>query len=147
MRKSIVGGALLVMLGIAPFGVIAQEEEQTGADEGGIAVELNRLESVDEACRAYFVVQNDRDERLSELQVDAFLFDVDGVILSRWALAFEGVRPNRNKIVMFDFDAQCDDIGRLMVNEVLDCRTESGPLEACADRFAVSSRAPVELEY
>jgi hypothetical protein len=122
---------------------------QSAAGGGSIALELNKLESVANACRGYFVVDNHTPETLKELQIDVFLFDKDGIILRRVALSFLDVRSGRTKVVLFDLaDLSCGDIGRLLVNEVLACTDASGAaVPGCADRLAVTTRTDATFEY
>ena len=112
-----------------------------------VTLELNRLESVDNICRSYFVVGNNLSEPLTELQLDTFFFGPDDVVRQRVALTFENVRAEREKVVLFDLDLACDDIGSILVNELLACTAASGPVEGCADTLAVSSRTERELRY
>ena len=112
-----------------------------------VTLELNRLESVDDICRSYFVVGNNMTEPLTELQLDTFFFGPDDVVRQRVALTFENVRAERRKVVLFDLDLACDDIGSILVNELLACTAESGPVQGCADALAVSSRTDQNLRY
>ena len=120
---------------------------QVEATPTPVTLELNRLESVDNICRSYFVVGNNLAEPLRELQLDTFFFGPDDVVRQRVALTFENVRAEREKVVLFDLDLACDDIGSILVNELLACTAESGPVAGCADTLAVSSRTDRELRY
>lgn len=112
-----------------------------------VTLELNRLEAVDGICRSYFVVGNNLAEPLRELQLDTFFFGADDVVQDRVALTFENVRAEREKVVLFDLELACDEIGYILVNEMLTCSAASGPVEGCADELAVSSRAEQDLRY
>ncbi len=118
------------------------------AGGGSINVELNKLESMDNACRAYFVVENRTPEALGELQLVIYFFDKDGVILRSLALPFNDVRSGQTKVSLFDIpDLGCGDIGRLLVNEILACTNAQGPVEGCADLVATSTRTDATFEY
>jgi hypothetical protein len=115
-----------------------------GAAKGGsIAIELNKLEPTPNACRGYFVVENRLHDTVKELRLDIFLFDRDGVILRRVGLPFADVRSQRMKIVLFDLaELNCNDIGRLVLNDVLACTSANGaPISGCAGLVATSTRA------
>jgi hypothetical protein len=123
---------------------------QTAAPaEKKITVELNKLESVPNACRGYFVIGNGTTDALKELRLDVFLFDKAGVILRRVGLNFTDIRPERSKVVLFDIpDVSCGDIGRLIVNDVLACNGSSGtPLPDCASLVTTSTRAEATFVY
>jgi hypothetical protein len=115
-----------------------------GAAKGGpIAIELNKLEPTANACRGYFVVENRLHDTVKELRLDIFLFDRDGVILRRVGLPFADVRSQRMKIVLFDLaELNCNDIGRLVLNDVLACTSANGaPISGCGGMVATSTRA------
>lgn len=142
----IVPGSALAQAGGSPATVDAKPA--TGGD-AGITIELNKLEEAQNACRGYFLVDNRTPDLLKELQIDVFLFDRQGVILRRVALSFLDVRSGRTKVVLFDLSGvACGDIGRLLVNEVLTCTSAGGPpIEGCADRLAVTTKAEAKFEY
>jgi hypothetical protein len=142
-------GALLCCLSSAAFAPPATANAGPGVAERPLAVELNRLEPADNACRGYFVVRNKLPERVAELRLDVFIFDRKGVILRRVGLTFPDLRPNKTKVVLFDLaEAACHDIGKLLVNHVIDCTgSAGGPLNGCADLIATSTRAGTEFEY
>ncbi len=115
----------------------------------GIAIELNKLESVPNACRGYFIVENGSAEGVKELKIDVFLFDRSGTILRRVALTFSDIRPNRTKVVLFDLaEASCAEVGRLLLNDVLACNGNSGtPIANCPELLSARTRAGVEFRY
>jgi hypothetical protein len=115
----------------------------------GIEVELNKLEAAGPACRGFFLITNGMSEAIKELRLDVFLFDRSGIILRRAGLTFLDVRPERMKVVPFDFpEVSCPSIGRLTVNDVLACTSASGaPIGGCADRIRASTRANAGFVY
>jgi hypothetical protein len=123
--------------------------EAPAAPDGAITIELNKLEPAQNACRAYFVVNNDTPTALKELRISVFFFDKSGVILRQLGLPFPDIRANRTKVALFDIgDLGCGDVGRLLVNEVLACTDATGaPVEGCADRVQVTTRAEATFEY
>ena len=130
----------------APFAVAqdtAPETPDSAAPPSGIAIELNKLEPVDGACRAYFIVRNQSEDALAGLELDTFLFGTDEIILQRLALPFGPVSPGRMQIFPFDLALGCGDIGKLFVNEVLRCEGVAD----CAGGLAFSSRADADLAY
>ena len=106
-----------------------------------ISIELNKLEPAENACRGYFVVDNRSPEPLKELQIDVFLFDKQDVVLRR-SLSPSRSPHSRIKVVLFDLaDINCEDIGRLLVNDVLACTDADGAaIEGCADIVGVTTR-------
>jgi hypothetical protein len=123
--------------------------EKVSPQRSPISIEVNKLEPVGAACRAYFVVGNATAEALKEVRLDVFVFDRAGVVLRRVGLSFPDIRPERIKVVLFDVpDTTCDNVGRLLVNEVLSCTGASGAAIAGCDRMiATTSRTQAEFVY
>lgn len=113
----------------------------TAAEEAGhIGVELNKLEQAGEACRTYFVFRNGLDAGLENLRLDLFLFDGEGVILSRVAIDSEAVAAGRTRVRVFELPGlDCAAIGEVLLNGVMDCAGAAAP--GCAGALSVSSRA------
>ncbi|HTW27116.1 MAG TPA: Tat pathway signal protein [Acetobacteraceae bacterium] len=133
-----------------------------------IPLELNKLEPLTEggpACRVYFVVTNPDKTEISQLRLDLILFGTDGIIARRVALDLGPLPPGKTSVRLFDLQGQaCSGIGRVLVNDVLACKTggggaapassatasataepPGGEREACLDRLSLSSRAKVPL--
>jgi len=133
-RISTVCLAVLLAAGLAAHTGPARAQEAAALE-----VELNKLETVDALCRGYFIVRNRTGTDLAALELDTFLFDGEGIILQRLALPFGAARAGRMRIVSFDLDLACADIGSLFVNDVLTCDA-AGPLD-CAALLTTTSRA------
>ncbi len=158
-----VGPAVAALLLAATASVSAQQAPAAVADpqpapatpaaapgaEGGVALELNKLTQVDNACHAYVVVDNRTPEPLGELTVDVYLFDKAGVILRGLALQFTDLRPARATVVPFELpDLPCGDVSRVLLNKVLTCtRADGSPVEGCGDRLAVSTKTAATFDY
>ena len=114
-----------------------------------IGRELNKLEAASGGCRAYFVVENRTADPVKELRLDTFIFDANGQIARRIGLAFPDLRPDRTRVVPFDLaGANCPEIGRVLVNDVLACTNSAGgAVPNCGDLLAVTSRASARFEY
>ena len=98
---------------------------------------------------------NPAPEPVTQLRLDLILFGTDGVITRRIALELAPLAPRKTAVRVFDLPSlACDDIGRLLVNDVLACQTgqhEGAPppadqaRQACLDRLQLSSRTRAEL--
>jgi hypothetical protein len=133
---------LALMLGAPLSQALAQDPAATVPAGGSVAVELNALRQAGDVCQAYFVVHNNAGADISALDLDAFMFDSDGVIADRLTLPFPPVAAGRMKVMAFNLNLACPAVSRVFVNEVLACETPAGP---CADKLSLSSRADVEL--
>lgn len=127
------------------------------AQAGGVQVELNKLQPVDNACRAYLVTQNLTDDRFDSLKLDVVMFDADGIVAKRLAIQLAPIPTGKTRLKVFDMaDLGCSQIGQLLLNNVLECTTEPTPPEDpaadkpgpvghddCLSRVTVSQRGNV----
>lgn len=112
------------------------------AESGGLEIELNKLEPVAEGCRAYLVFSNHTPSAFTELKLDLVMFDTGGVIAKRMALNAAPLPADKTTVKLFDVaDLACEDLGRVLLNEVIACGDDGGPRSDCAALVAPSSRA------
>ena len=159
------GAALLCLVAASWHG--SARAQQVPAPVAPIPVELNKLEPLPvpaaapgvaaapgPGCRAYIVATNPAPEPVTQLRLDLVLFGTDGVIARRIALDLAPLAPRKTTVRLFDLAGlSCDDIGRVLVNDVLACQSgqhEGAPpadqaRQACLDRLQLSSRARAEL--
>ncbi len=121
-------------------------ENGAQAESGALSVELNKLESRDHGCRAYLVVTNKSTTTYQVLKLDLVLFQPDGVIGRRFAIELGPLKPDKRTVKLFDIDAiSCDQIGSLLINDVLDCKAQSGPIPDCLAEITPSSLTKAQL--
>jgi hypothetical protein len=116
------------------------------AEEGSIAIELNKLEPQGQQCRAYLVIQNKSTTNYSELKLDLVLFRPDGAIGRRFAVELAPLKANKRTVKLFDLEGTaCDEVGSFLINDVMECKAESGPVTDCLQTIAPSSLTKVQL--
>ena len=121
----------LVMLGVLlPLCAFAANET--------VLVELNSADSADNRCRLNFVIQNKSDVALESMKLDLVAFGTDGSILRRLLTEMGPVRAAKTVVRTFAVDADCRQIGSILVNDVTACAP--GEPGACLDGLALSSR-------
>ena len=122
-------------------------EDGGGTEADGVTVELNRLEDAGGGCRLTLVVANPGRTRFEQLKIDLVLFDADGIVARRLAVETGPVRANKTVVRLFEAaDLPCAGIGRLLLNDVVACVGEAGPVDGCVDRLATASRTAVPFE-
>ncbi len=109
-----------------------------------MSVELNKLEPSGEACRAYLVVKNDAGAVFETLKLDLVMFDTDGVVAKRLAVETAPLPAGKNSLKVFDVaDQPCDGIGRVLLNDVLACRNNTGERKDCLGLVRPTARGAV----
>jgi hypothetical protein len=108
------------------------------AAEGKFLVELNTIEPVESRCRLNFVIENKSDGAVDSMKLDLVVFGSDGGILRRLLTEMGPVRPLKTIVRAFLIDAECAQIGSVLVNEVNACAP--GNPNSCLDGLAPSSR-------
>jgi hypothetical protein len=116
------------------------------AGSGTLSVELNKLEPEAHGCRAYFVVNNTSGTTYGVLKLDLVLFRPDGVIGRRFAIDLGPLKPDKRTVKQFDIDdTPCNQVGSVLLNDVLECKGESGPIADCLGEITVSSLTKAQL--
>jgi len=131
--KSWIAALLSALIVLPPLAAWAQE--------GRIAVDLNKLEQVDAACRAYLVFENGTGRTFSELKLDLVMFDQKGIVARRLLLDVAPLRVNKMILKWADIkDLKCAGIGRVLLNDVMGCVDEKGAHDDCVDLIDPSAK-------
>ena len=124
--------------------VLALLSTAVPAQVGGVDVELNKLQQVDDACRAYLVTQNLTDTDFKSMQLDIVMFDDDGIAAKRLAVEIGPLAADKTSLKVFDIGGlPCENIGQLLLNNVLQCQDSEGKRDDCLALIHVSSRGKV----
>lgn len=111
----------------------------------GVSLELNTLEPRGQNC-AVNMVFGTGDDAYQSFKLDLVFFGTDGAIRKRLAVDAAPLRARKTSVKAFEVSGlACDAIGSVLVNDVLDCRTEAGAVADCIDRVETRSRLPVAL--
>ena len=80
------------------------------------------------------------------MKLDLVLFKPDGVIGRRFAVDLAPLKSNKRTVKLFELaDTTCDDVGSVLINEVMGCRADTGPVADCLNDISVSSLAKAQL--
>lgn len=148
LSKTILAAALCVT-GLSALSAAAQE--QAASDEGRIVLELNNVTDTEAgACRMTFVAANNSDTGFARTGWQVGVFDAEGIVRSILALEFGALSAGKTKIVLFDLPGRrCDDISRVIVNDVTLCQPEGATAETlaptCLDALTTRSRAAIDF--
>lgn len=122
------------------------QEPASAPQTGGVSVELNKLEPVEGACRAYLVLNSQAQTDFESLKLDLVMFGPDSVVSERVAVEGAPLPAGKTTLRVFDVQGQgCEMIGSVLLNDILDCRDAGGPVAGCLDLVETSSRAAAEF--
>lgn len=132
--NAIAGTVLLLLAATAP----------AMAGDGGLDIDLNRLEAVDGGCRLSFVLTNTMDVSVDALTMEAVLFDGEGrvdrfLLLKAWSLP-----AGRTRVQRFDVgETSCERIVRVLLNDVTACAGDGLAPAACLEAIRPASRSGI----
>lgn len=138
--------ALVLPMGAVATHAVADPAATPASTAPSTHVELNKLESSEKGCRAYMVVNNPGETTYQSFKIDLVLFQTDGVIGRRFSIDLAPLRPKKKSVKLFEIDGiQCDKIGSLLINDVMDCKAEAGPVSGCLESLKTSTLTNVQL--
>jgi hypothetical protein len=121
---------LVVLQMLVPTCAFAAEEK--------VRIELNSIENADDRCRLNFVIENKSHVAIESMKLDLVAFGGDGGILRRLITEMGPVRAAKTVVRTFPVDAECRQLGAVLVNDVTACTP--GEPGACLDGLVLSSR-------
>jgi len=116
------------------------------AAPAALSVELNKAEPYKAGCRIFLVIRNDIAARIDNAQMDMVVFNKDNILAERFVVDLGRIRKAKTIIAPIDIDGtKCDDMGHLLINDMPNCKTDSGDVD-CVERLDVSSRHRIQLK-
>jgi hypothetical protein len=125
-----VGCMLIVLYVLVPIWARAADDK--------LFLDLNSIEGLENRCRMNFVIENKSELALESMKLDLVVFGADGGIMRRLITEMAPLRPVKTIVRTFVVDAECRQIGAILVNDVTACTP--GDSNACLDRLQLSSR-------
>ena len=120
--------------------------EAADAAAATTSLELNKLEATDKGCRAHVVINNSSETAYQSFKLDLVEFRSDGVIGKRLILDLAPLKAQKKIVKSFELEGlACDKIGSFLINDVTDCKGETGPVADCLKHLALSTLTPVQL--
>ena len=111
------------------------------AADGSVSLELNKLEPQETGCRAYMLLQNGTQSNFEELRLDIAIFDTNGIVSKRLAVEAAPLPVDKTSLKLFTMTGvACEDVGRMLLNNVLSCVDQSGERGDCVPLLEVSTR-------
>ena len=142
VRKTLAALGTIVWLGSTLLPVTPT----AAAEQGGLIIELNKVEELGGACVASFVFQNKLGAGLDSFNVELILFDKDGVIVRRLVTAIASMPNGKTRVAVLRLhDGPCTGLSRALVNDILSCRAEGNGELDCLAGLSVMSRSAIDL--
>lgn len=117
------------------------------AEAPGVRLELNKLEDQPGGCRVYLVFDNATTTSFDGYKLDLVLFGRDGVIARRLAVEASPLKAQKTSVKLFDVAGlPCGDIGTVLINDVLACRSAGEERADCIATLALASRTAAALK-
>ncbi len=114
------------------------------AADTNVSIELNKLEPNGDACRAYLVLENGTARSFEALKLDLVMFDTDGIVAKRLAVQTAPLSAGKTSLKVFDMTGlSCERVGRLLLNNVMDCADTDGARDDCLALLSASQRGAV----
>lgn len=134
--------SVLLMLGIV-LGAAAAAQAPAK-----FPLELNRLEQDGEICRVYLLVKNPEASEIAAFKLDLVFFDKEDIIRNRLYVELGPLAALKTAVRLFDIpEAQCGQLGSILVNDVVACSDAAGQDLNCLKRLDLSSKAEATLKY
>jgi hypothetical protein len=141
------GSALALAGAFVMMGLSAQTQAQTGADDPAgatVLAELNKVETVEEGCRSFFLFRNGTDTTLTGFEMSLAVLDRDGIIDRLLTINAAPLPARRTTLKLFDIpDMACEDVGELILHDIATCADDAGRTIDCFDLLRLSSRAGI----
>lgn len=109
-----------------------------------LALELNALQPAEAGCRVSFLATNELGAQLDRAAVELALFDKAGGIDRIVTLDFKDLSNGKTKVLQFQLTGlQCDNLGRVLVNDISACEGAISPASICLDALQTSTRLDI----
>ncbi|HSH43502.1 MAG TPA: hypothetical protein VK973_15385 [Arenicellales bacterium] len=125
---------------------VSSGAEEPSASGAALRVELNKLESIDSACRAYLLFENRTAGDFASLKLDLVMFNAEGIISRRLAVEGGPLPAGKTSVKLFDIqDVACGSVSRVLLNGVLACSDASGERTDCLALIETASRSSADF--
>jgi hypothetical protein len=119
----------------------------SGAQQKLLTIELNRMQQSQNGCRLSFMAVNKLGTGLEKTALEIVIFDADNIVSQMLLLDFGRLPNDKTKIVEFDLSLQCEQISRVLVNDIAECAgaEEQNLAEDCFNALRTLNRAEIEF--
>ncbi|MEM9146547.1 MAG: hypothetical protein AAGC57_10135 [Pseudomonadota bacterium] len=116
------------------------------ADEGRLAVELNKFEDVETGCRSFFLFRNRTTDPLEAFEMSLAILTSDGIIDRLLTIDAAPLPSGRTTLKLFEIpEIQCSAIGEVLLHDIAACRPQNGEEMDCFAILELGSKTAAPL--
>lgn len=113
-----------------------------------LLVQLNAAEDAGDACRLTFVIRNQLPTAVASFALELVMFDRSEGVSGYAAVDFGAMPAGKTIVRQYDVgNAPCNDISRVLLNEVRACDIGNPVEQTCLDLFQLSSRTEIDFIF
>ena len=126
--------------------VLAQGLLGARAEDGKLAIELNKLETFEGGCRSFFLFRNRTGLALSSFEMSLAILNRDGVIDRLLTIDAAPLPAERTTLKLFEVpDMACEAIGEVILHDIPACAAAGEGPGDCFALVELSSLADAPL--
>ena len=121
--------------------------DSVAAPDAAFEIELNAAATTEEGnCRLTYVATNASEAQVDRAAYELAVFDAQGIVNQLLAFDLGTLVAGKTKVLRFDLAGGCDDISRILVNDVLACEIGGDAASGmCLDNLSTASRADIRF--
>lgn len=109
-----------------------------------LTLDLNKLEQKGSACRLHMLFHNITQLHYERFELDLVFFDKKNIILRQINIDAAPLRSNKQVLKPFDIpDLMCNEVGHLLLNDVVSCKVAVGEVEDCLANVRTQSTSSI----
>lgn len=118
------------------------------AQDGKLAIELNKFEEVDGGgCRAFFLFRNQTGKTFEGFEMSLAILDQKGVIDRLLSIDAAPLPASRTTLKLFEIPGiACSDISDVLLHEVPQCKPQNEEATDCFPLITLDSKTTATLE-
>ena len=108
------------------------------------SLQLNSAQTIENACRLTFVVDNQTEKDISELVFETVLFSQQGEVIFFTLFDFGEVPYGTPRVRQFDVPGySCEDVKQVLINGIDKCVFSNSAVAECKLKLETSSRSEI----
>ena len=132
---------------LATFALLIGLSLPVSAQEGGLTVELNKLEDGETgSCRAFFLFRNETGMSFAGFEMSLAILDTSGVIGQLLSIDAAPLPVARTTLKLFEIpETTCGGIGEILLHEMTACQPQNAEEMDCFEILTLDSKAAASL--